>query len=276
MHHSQATATHPAPAAPGLGLTFSPEGLKWPEPPVFTDKLEERQHLKIRLAVGYRIFSMYGFDMGIAGHISCRDPVLPDHFWVNPLGVHFSRIRASDLVLVDHAGNIVEGRHSINAAAYAIHAAIHLARPDVVAAAHSHSLHATTFASFGKLIPPVSQEACAFFESHALFDGYNGVAADASEGQLISGALGDGKAVICRNHGVFTVGHTVEEAVSWYLRAERVCEQVLLAWAAGQPIEIEPAMARVAARQVGSHRGGWYTLQPLVEKVLAEQPDVME
>jgi ribulose-5-phosphate 4-epimerase/fuculose-1-phosphate aldolase len=259
-----------------MGLQFTTAGLSWPEPPVFTDKLEERQYQKVRLAVGYRIFSMYGFDMGIAGHISCRDPVLHDHFWVNPLGVHFSRIKASDLVLVDEAGNIVEGKFSINAAAYAIHSRIHLARPDVMAAAHSHSIHATTFASLGKLIPPISQEACGFYESHSLFDGYNGVAADITEGEMISNALGDGKAVICRNHGVFTVGHTIEEAVSWYLRAERVCQQALMAWSAGTPIEIEPAMARIAARQVGSHRGGWYTLQPLVDKILAGQPDVQD
>src|SRR5690606_25462672 len=111
---------------PEQALTFTANGLKWPERPVFASPHEERRHIKIRLAVAYRIFSMYGFDMGIAGHISCRDPVMPDHFWVNPLGVHFSRIKASDLVLVNHDGQIVEGRHNINAAAYAIHSSIHM------------------------------------------------------------------------------------------------------------------------------------------------------
>lgn len=262
--------------APGLGLTIAKEGLSWPEPPVFASREAERQHRKVRLAVGFRIFAMYGFDASIAGHISCRDPLLPDHFWVNPLGVHFSRIRASDLVLVDHAGRIVEGRHPINAAAYAIHSSIHRARPDVVAAAHSHSRFSTTFASLGKPIPPITQEACAFYKSHGVLQAYHGIAAEVSEGEQISQALGDGKMVICRNHGVFTVGQSVEEAVSWYIRAERACEQTLMAWAAGTPVEIDPETAAFTVRQVGSHRAGWYGLQPLVDKILAEQEDVAQ
>ncbi|MCS6765010.1 MAG: class II aldolase/adducin family protein [Candidatus Protistobacter heckmanni] len=263
-------------AKPELGLTFTREGLKWPEPPVFASREEERAHRKIRLAACLRIFAMFGFDAGVAGHISYRDPVREDHFWVNPLGVHFSRIKVSDLVLVDHDGNIVEGKHPINAAGYAIHSRIHRARPDVHAAAHSHSRYGTTWASLGKPLPMISQEAAAFHDSHSVFQGYNGIAADVSEGELISNALGGNKMVICRNHGVFTVGGTVEEAVSWYIRAERVCEQVLLASVAGTPVEIEPEMAARTAKQVGSARAGWYGLQPLVDKVLAAQPDVLQ
>ncbi|MFL9898680.1 class II aldolase/adducin family protein [Paraburkholderia fungorum] len=257
-------------------LTIAENGLKWPEPPVFESMEDERRDRKIRLAACYRIFSMHGFDAGIAGHISCRDPILTDHFWVNPLGVHFSRIRVSDLVLVDHTGRIVDGKHPINAAAYAIHSRIHQARPDVVAAAHSHSRYCTTYASFGELIPPITQEAVGFYNSHSLFDGYNGIAANTSEGDLIAQALGPNKAVICRHHGVFTVGETLEEAVSWYLRAERACEQVLLARAAGTPKQIDPEMAAYTVKQVGSPRAGWFGLQPLLDKVLAEQIDLYE
>lgn len=261
---------------PQVLLGVGKDGLKWPDPPVFASLEDERRDRKLRLAACYRIFSMYGFDAGIAGHISCRDPILADHFWVNPLGVHFSRIRVSDLVLVNHAGEIVEGHHPINAAAYAIHSRIHRARPDVVAAAHSHSRYCSAFAAMGKLIPPITQDAVAFYNSHALFDGYNGIAAEVSEGELISRALGSGKAVICRHHGVFTVGQTLEEAVSWYLRAERACEQTLLAWAAGTPLQIDAEMAAYTVKQVGSPKAGWFGLQPLLEKVLAEQPDLAD
>jgi ribulose-5-phosphate 4-epimerase/fuculose-1-phosphate aldolase len=261
--------------APEMGLTLSADGIKWPEPPVFKSKEEERQHRKVRLVAGFRIFAMYGFDSSIAGHISCRDPILTDHFWVNPLGVHFSRIRVSDLVLVDHAGKIVAGHHPINAAAYAIHSSIHRARPDVIAAAHSHSRYCTTFASFGELIPPITQEACAFYGSHSVLTDFRGIAADVTEGELISGALAAGKAVVCRNHGIFTVGQSLEEAVSWYIRAERACEQTLMAWSSSkQPVPIEPEMAAFTARQVGSPKAGWYGLQPLMDKVLIEQPDI--
>lgn len=264
----------PAPQ-PGMLLEVRPERLTIPEPPRFDDPHAERLHRKQRLAACLRIFSMHGFDAGIAGHISCRDPVLPDHFWVNPLALHFSRVKVSDLVLVDHDGRIVEGRHPVNAAAFSIHSRIHRARPDVVAAAHSHSLYGTTYASLGKPIPPITQEACAFYQDHAVMQAYNGIASELSEGESIARALGPGKAVICRNHGLFTVGQTVEEAVSWFLRMERSCEQVLRATAAGRPIEVDEATALMTRKQVGSPKAGWFGLQPLVDKVLAEQADVL-
>lgn len=262
--------------SPGLELRVQADGLSWPEMPRFASKEEQRQDGKQRLAAAFRIFAHYGFDSGIGGHITYRDPIEPEHFWVNPLGVHFSRIRASDLVLVSHDGQIVEGKHSINSAAYAIHSRIHRARPDVQAAAHSHSRYGSTFASLGKLIPPITQEAVSFYRDHGLYDGYGGVAGELDEGEMIGRALGQHKAVICRNHGLFTVGHTIEEAVFWFIRMERACEQTLRAWAAGTPIEIDEATATLAAKQVGSHKSGWYSLQPLMDKVLAEQPGLRE
>jgi ribulose-5-phosphate 4-epimerase/fuculose-1-phosphate aldolase len=250
--------------------------VRFPEQPTFADKQAERLHVKQRLAASYRIFSLYGFDSGIAGHISARDPILSDHFWVNPLAVHFSQIRVSDLVLVDHAGQIVEGRHSVNAAAFAIHSRIHKERPDVSAAAHSHSRFGTTFASLGKQIPPITQDACAFYKDHVVMQAYGGVAAEISEGQMIADALGPHKAIICRNHGHFTVGQTVDEAVFWFLRMERAFEQTLLAWSAGTPVEIDDATATMAAKQVGSAKAGWFGMQPLMNKIITEQPDILE
>ncbi len=260
----------------GLALTFKDDGLDWPGAPQFSSPEAQRADLKIRLAVGFRIFSMFGFDMGIAGHISCRDPILKDHFWVNPVGLHFSRMRVSDLVLIDHEGRLVHGTKPINAAAFGIHAAIHRARPDVIAAAHSHARFSTAFASLGIGLPPITQEGCVFYQDHGVFQGYRGVAADVSEGELISQALGAHKAVICRNHGIFTVGHTIDEAVNWFLRLERSCEQYLLAKAVGTPVEIDHETALMTARQVGTHAAGWYGLQPLVDKFIAEQPEVLE
>ena len=107
--------------------------------PTFTDVADERRHRKQRLAAAFRIFGAFGFDEGTAGHITARDPELTDHFWVNPVGVAFSRMRVSDLQLVSHDGRIVIGDGPVNRAAFAIHSEVHLARPDVVAAAHAHS-----------------------------------------------------------------------------------------------------------------------------------------
>jgi ribulose-5-phosphate 4-epimerase/fuculose-1-phosphate aldolase len=194
-------------------------------------ELEARTRGKRRLAAAFRIFAEQGLSYGPGGHITYRDPVQPDHFWINPLGTDFSRIRVSDLVLVRDDGVIVQGGEPINAAGFAIHSTIHKLRPEVHAVAHSHSRFGTTFATLGRLLPPISQEACSFFSDHALYDGYGG-AADASEAALIGRALGRNKAVICRNHGLFTVGASVDEAVFWFLRMERACEQTLRACAA--------------------------------------------
>src|SRR5471032_251845 len=83
----------------------------------------ERRHRLERLAGAFRLFARYGFDQGLAGHITARDPEWPDHFWVNPLGRHFARMRASDLLLVNSTGEIVVGKGPVNQAAFAIHAA---------------------------------------------------------------------------------------------------------------------------------------------------------
>ena len=90
---------------------------------------DERLHRKQRLAAAFRIFSKYGFDEGVAGHITARDPEHADRFWVNRLGQDFSTIKASDLLLVDHGGDIVEGQGPLNRAAFAIHSRVHAARP---------------------------------------------------------------------------------------------------------------------------------------------------
>src|SRR5690349_25159741 len=121
-----------------------------PEPPTFSSPAQERRHRKERLAASFRLFSRFGFDQGVAGHITARDPELTDHFWVNPLGVAFAQIKVSDLVLVSHDGRIVVGDRPVNRAAFAIHSEVHAARPDVVAAAHSHAIYGKAWSSLGR------------------------------------------------------------------------------------------------------------------------------
>src|SRR6516164_2829231 len=96
-------------------------------PPTFATASEERWHRKVHLAGAFRLFARFGFDEGVAGHITVRDPERPDWFWVNPFGMHFSQIRASDLVLVNDRGEVVEGDAPVNTAAFAIHSRVHAA-----------------------------------------------------------------------------------------------------------------------------------------------------
>ena len=248
----------------------------FPLPPTFDNVEDERLHRKQRLAAGFRLFSRFGFDEGIAGHITARDPELTDHFWVNPFAKHFSRIKVSDLILVSHDGKVVEGDSVVNQAAFAIHSQIHANRPDVVAAAHSHSTYGKTWSSLGRPLDPLTQDVCAFYNDHAVFDDYTGVVLDLEEGKRIAHALGEHKAAILRNHGLLTVGQSVDEAVFWFITMERSCQVQLMAEAAGTPHLIDPEMAALTASQVGSSFVGWLSFQPLYERIVHEQPDLLD
>ena len=244
--------------------------------PRFESVEEERRHRKQRLAAAFRIFGRLGFAEGTAGHITARDPERADHFWVNPLGMSFSQIRVRDLLLVNHEGEVVEGTWPLNLAAFVIHSQIHAARPDAVSAAHAHSVHGKAWSSLRRTLDPLTQDACAFYEDHALFDDYTGAVLDVEEGKRIAHALGDGKAAILANHGLLTVGRTVDEAAWWFITMERTCQAQLLAEAAGTPVLIGHEVAQTTAGQTGSHRTGWRQFQPLYDRVVAEEPDLLE
>ena len=250
--------------------------LKIATPPKFASLEEERLHRKQRLAGAFRLFGAFGFSEGVAGHITARDPILTDHFWVNPFGMHFSLIRVSDLILVNHGGEVVDGDYHVNRAAFAIHSQVHAMRPDVVAAAHAHSIYGKAWSSLGRLLDPLTQDACAFYEEHGLFDDYTGVVYDTEEGKRIGAALGTKKAAILRNHGLITVGQTVDEAAWWFITMERTCQAQLLAEAVGKPVPVSPESAKHTQTQVGSPMVGWFSFQPLYQKILREQPDFLD
>jgi ribulose-5-phosphate 4-epimerase/fuculose-1-phosphate aldolase len=248
-----------------------------PQFPTFDNVEDERRHRKKRLAAALRLFGHFGFDEGAAGHITARDPELLDHFWVNPLGMNFKQIRVKDLLLVNDRGEVVEGNWPLNRAAFAIHSQIHAARPDVVAAAHAHSLYGKAWSALRRPLDPLTQDACAFYDDHALFNDYTGVVLDLEEGKRIAHALGARKAVILANHGLLTVGQTsVDEAAWWFITMERTCHAQLLAEAAGTPVCIDAAEARKTARQIGQKMTGWRQFQPLYEWIVSVQPDLLD
>jgi ribulose-5-phosphate 4-epimerase/fuculose-1-phosphate aldolase len=244
--------------------------------PKFSTADEERLHRKQRLAAAFRLFGHFGFDEGVAGHITARDPERLDHFWVNPLGMNFKQIRVKDLLLVNHEGEVVEGNWPLNRAAFVIHSQVHAARPDVTAAAHAHSIYGKAWSSLRKPLDPLTQDACAFYGDHALFDDYTGVVLDLDEGKRLAHALGDNKAVILSNHGNLTVGETVDEAAWWFITMERTCQAQLLAESAGPPVTIDAEQAEKTALQVGGRGAGWRAFQPLYDWIVVEQPDLLD
>jgi ribulose-5-phosphate 4-epimerase/fuculose-1-phosphate aldolase len=237
---------------------------------------QERTYRKQRLAAAFRLFSKFGFSEGVAGHITARDPERLDHFWVNPFAMHFGQIRVSDLILVNHQGQVVEGDQPVNVAAFVIHSQVHAARPDAIAAAHAHSIFGKSWSALGRPLDPITQDVCAFYEDHSLFDDYTGVVIDIEEGKRIAHALGGNKAVILRNHGLLTVGHSVDEAAWWFITMERSCQAQLLASSAGTPIRIDHQMALLTRSQVGSHKSGWLNFQPLFDRIVEEEPDLLK
>ncbi len=244
--------------------------------PKFDDVADERRHRKQRLAAAFRIFGHLGFGEGTAGHITARDPELTDHFWVNALGMSFRKIRVKDLMLVNDTGQVVEGTWPLNGAAFAIHSQIHAARSDVVAAAHAHSVHGKAWSSLRRPLQPLTQDACAFYQDHVVFDDYTGAVFAVEEGKRIAHALGPCKAAILANHGLLTVGRSVDEAAWWFITMERTCQAQLLAEAAGDPVLIDPEAAEIAAGQVGGHRTGWIQFQPLYDWIVDEEPDLLD
>ncbi|WP_445182097.1 class II aldolase/adducin family protein [Pseudonocardia sp. Cha107L01] len=247
-----------------------------PVPPTFDSIPEERQYRKEQLAAGFRLFGKFGFSEGVAGHITVRDPENPEWFWVNPFGMSFTQIKASDLLLVDHSGEVLHGDRPLNRAAFCIHSQVHKARPDAIAAAHSHSLYGKAFASLGIPLDPITQDACAFFEDHGIYADFRGVVNQLDEGERIGKALGPHKAVILRNHGLLTVGQSVAEAVWWFITMERSCQAQLLAMAAATPILIDRETALQVRAEIGTPLAGWFQARPLWDQIVASDPDLFD
>lgn len=236
----------------------------------------ERLHRKQRLAATFRIFARYGYDLGVAGHVTARDPEFPDRFWINPFAKYFGHIKVSDLHLVDKDGNVLVGNQGINGAGFVIHAAVHAARPDVVASAHTHSIHGKAFSTLRRLLDPITQDACAFYEDHAIFAPYTGVVIDESEGKRLAATLGGKKALILANHGLLTVGTSVESAAWWYIAMEDAARTQLLAEAAGTVTLVPPEIARLTAGQVGTEAGGVLNFRSLWEWIVASEPELLD
>lgn len=252
------------------------EGMQDAMPGQQQDAGEVRADRKNKLAAALRLFGKFGFDEGVAGHITVRDPERTDHFWVNPMGKSFKLMKVSDLLLVSHTGEVVEGSGLLNGAAFTIHSQIHMANPKVIAAAHSHSVYGKAFSCLGRTLDPLTQDACAFYDDHVLFDDFSGVVLDNSEGERIAAALGDKKAAILKNHGLLTVGETIDAAAWWYITLERSCQAQLLAEAAGTPQSIDHEVALHTRETVGSPLAGWFSFQPLYDVIIEEQPELLD
>ncbi|MEV6730121.1 MULTISPECIES: class II aldolase/adducin family protein [unclassified Streptomyces] len=237
--------------------------LRFSMPPVHTGAAEERAYRKERLAGALRLFGRLGYEDGVTGHASARDPEFEDCYWVNPFGQALSALTADDLLLVDGDGRVRRGDRRVNELAFAVHAAVHRARPEAVSVVHTHAPYGRALAALGELLAPISEEACAFYEDHALLDGFAGP----EDSGRIARALGPHKALVLRNRGLLTVGDSVDAAAWWFVAAERAAQVQLIARAAGKPVPVDHRSALAARERFGSDLAAWVSYQPLWQTV---------
>ena len=254
-------------------------GLTFPALPQFDTFAEERLHRKRRLVAACRAFAAHQLDYGFAGHLTVRDPEFPHLYWTNPMAVHFSQVRLSNLILADHAGQVVEGTYALNRAGFVLHAAVHEAHPDIVAMCHAHSVYGTAFAALGRPLDPITQDAAAFFEDHVVIgDEAGAVAVEERAGLSVADHFKGVRAAIHQNHGLLTVSrHSIEAAAFWFIALERCCQQQLLVMASGaEPKMVPPHSSRYSREHVGSEYIGWLHFQPIYEQLAQTSPDMFD
>jgi ribulose-5-phosphate 4-epimerase/fuculose-1-phosphate aldolase len=219
---------------------------------------DERAHRKRMCALGYRILAAQRWGQLGDGHVSARDPELTDHFWLLDYGVPFGEATVDRLVLVGPNGQVKDAdgnlTGAVNTAGYNIHAPILAARPDAVSAAHTHTQFGTPWSANVEPFRAISQESCAFVFDQSMFDDEEVEVLTIDGGKRIAAAIGESKLCILRNHGLLTVGRSVEAAVGWFVMAERVAEVHVKA-PAGRPISDEAA--QIAAATLSPEPTGW-------------------
>jgi len=210
----------------------------------------EEWRLRQELAACYRLIAHFRMTDLIFTHISVRLPGPDHHFLINPYGLFFDEITASNLVKIDLQGRAVESSpYTVNPAGFVIHSAIHGARSDAQCVLHTHTKAGCAVAAQRDGLLPVNQISMEFYGNVAYHD-YEGIALDLDEQQRLTHDLGDKSVLILRNHGLLTVGETVQQAFLRMYYLEKACEIQLAAQAGGQALVLpSPAVCAHTERQ---------------------------
>ncbi len=213
---------------------------------------------RLQLAACYRLLAKFRLTDLTATHASAMVPGAADQFLLNPFGLLFEEVTASSLVKVDFTGRILgETRWGLNPAGFAIHAAIHRARPDATAIVHTHTRAGCVVGALEGGLLPINQINLIFYDRVAYTD-YVYVE-EVEECTRMVADLGDRPALVMRNHGLLTVGRAVSEAFVLMHYLDRACEIQMHALATGQPLRIPPpAVCEDAARRYWL----WYKGEP--------------
>ena len=214
----------------------------------------EENRARIDLTAALRSASGLGLGEGICNHFSLALPGHPDHFLINPQGLHWSEITPADLVVVDAQGRKVSGKHSVEPTAFFIHSAIHRGKISAACVMHTHMPYATALTVVqGGRLEWASQSALKFYQRVAYDDHYNGLALDDAEGERMCGEMGGADVLFLGNHGIIVSGPTVAATFDDLYYLERACMLQVLAMGTGKPLRIVPgAIAEKTGQQMNA------------------------
>jgi ribulose-5-phosphate 4-epimerase/fuculose-1-phosphate aldolase len=229
---------------------------------------------RIDLTVALRCAARLGLNEGICNHFSLAVPGTQDRFLINPQGLHWSEITPADLVMTDSDGNVIEGKHTVEATAFFIHGRIHRGKPNAACVLHTHMPYATAIAiSDGGRLEWANQNALRFYGRVAYDECYNGLVLDAEEGDRICAQLGNADALFLANHGVIVCGDSVARAFDDLYYLERACMVQVLAQSTGKSLRAVPtSIAAMTARQIAEDKQYLLHFEALKRMLDHEEP----
>jgi ribulose-5-phosphate 4-epimerase/fuculose-1-phosphate aldolase len=233
---------------------------------------DEEWQARVDLAAAYRLVAHYGWTHLINNHISLRVPGTQNQFLINPYGLLYEQVTASNLVKIDVDGNILdETPYQVNRAGFVIHSAIHMARKDLHAVLHTHTVAGQALSALDRGLIPLNQSAMRFYKRIGYHD-FEGVANDLDERERIVRDLGEHKCLILKHHGLLTAGVNVGEAFNLMYYLEKSCETQMMVLASNQPYSLPSEASCEKSAQIfwGNgrvHDRDWPALMQLAESI---------
>jgi len=240
---------------------------------------EAIRQARIDLTAILRWADRLGLSEGICNHFSLVVPGTTDRFLINPQGLHWSEMQTSDLLVVDPAGNVIEGKWQVEPTAFFIHSQIHRGNPSARCVLHTHMPYATALCAIdGGRLEWISQNALRFYQRVAYEEAYNGLALDEAEGQRLREKLAEGKVAFLANHGVIVTGPDVATAFDDLYYLERACMVQVLAHSTGLPLKrISDQVCRHTSEQFETARQqAALHLEAIKRMLKREAPEFLE
>ncbi len=227
-----------------------------------------------QLACAARILASSGYALDVAGHITAVRPDGDGSMWCTPYGLWWREVSASDIIVIDANGDVIEGRWDVTPAV-AIHTQVHRARPDATVLIHNHPPYGSLLSTLHMAPEITDQQACMFDGDIALFDEYTGGVDDTGSGDYLASAIGDATAVILANHGVLISGGHVAQATYRAQTFERTCRLNYEALAAGRdPVPVPPEQRSMLKTAINSMSVDYYWGGE-IRHLLTHQPSVL-